>query len=86
MGLLLAELNPLVAELSEANKSPNRSGPEACRDEATLEPTPEPDPIPNGSNRSLMAETIIEQNYRDGNKWKSRWNAIIMYQVLLLTL
>lgn len=55
VGLLGAELNPLVAELSEPNRSPNRSVPEVCRDELTLEPTPEPEPIPNGSKRSPTA-------------------------------
>lgn len=55
VGFPWPELNPLVAELSEPNKSPNKSGPEACRDELTLEPIPEPDPTPNGSNKSPMA-------------------------------
>lgn len=55
VGLLGAELNPLVAELSEPNRSPNRSVPDVCRDELTLEPTPEPVPIPNGSKRSPTA-------------------------------
>ena len=55
MVLLGAEPNPLVAELSEPNKSPNRSGPDACRDEPTLELTPDPDPILKGSNKSPTA-------------------------------
>lgn len=44
-----------MPELSEPNRSPMRSGPEACRDELRLEPTPELVPIPKGSNKSPTA-------------------------------
>lgn len=51
----MAEGNSPVPELSEPNRSPMRSGPEACRDELRLEPTPELVPIPKGSNKSPTA-------------------------------
>lgn len=61
--LVCAEGNPLVPEVSEPNKSPKRSGPEACREEATLEPLP----IPNGSNRSPMAAAQTHGAGNNGN-------------------
>lgn len=67
--LVCAEGNPLEPEVSEPNKSPKRSGPGACREEATPEPTAEPLPIPNGSNRSPMAAT---QTQRAGKLWQLR--------------
>lgn len=67
VALVCAEGNPLVPEVSEPNKSPKRSGPEACREEAALEPTAEPLPIPNGSNRSPMAAAQTQGTGNNGN-------------------
>lgn len=56
------------------------SGPDAWRDEPTLEPTPELDPIPNGSNRSPMAAAQTQWSWKDTFKIIFHFLAVSVYK------